>query len=373
MKKYLLMIAVLFCATQVDAQTARETELVSTLAEKTAQLEALQAEVDGMQTELDAIPFNGWKWGGAGVGSMTISDLSNWVVGNAPQTTLISGNIGLFGDYEMDKLFWNNSLDLKAGKQTLGTIAAIPGGDADDPVWQTTLDELYFQSLAGYKFSDVLAGTAMFDFRSAWLDKNNRFDPGLWSLGVGLTYRPSSNFVVGWHPLTIQGVFARSGGQKIANGIDLDKSIKFDLGMKLFYDYNREIAKSLMFYSNLNAFAPYSDFSNYNVTWTNGLAYQLGKYITLNFEYGLRYYEPEQAGYLINGLYAPYDADGNETAFVDGPPASAMATYDEDGKLTGILNADGAQAFDEDFVKGWQSRYIFGVGISTTFSGNARK
>jgi len=303
-----------------------------------------------MQAELDGIPFNGWQWGGTGIGSFTLSDFSRWVQGNSPASSVFVGNVGVFADYSKDRIFVNNTLELKAGYQRLGIID-IPGQpEGPDAEWVKNLDELFFSSLGGYKFTDVWAATALFDFRSSWLE--NFADPGQFSLGVGITYKPNDNFLAGFHPISLQGTIAKSTAQKIANEIEnnLDDSdafgARYDIGAKLFYDWNQQITDDLLFYSNLNAFAPYSDFNNYNITWVNGLGYTLGKYITITAEYGLRYYEPEQTGFFADQIYP------------DGVP---------DGTTISQIEAEPGFNGDE-----WQRRFVLGIGFSTNFAGNRR-
>lgn len=281
MKHFILASAIFLMVFAVQAQT--EEELKAQIAAKNDSIAALtgpiQARVDALQSEIDAIP--GWKTGAFGTIGGSISNFSNWFAQGIPNNN--SGNIvitgNLFANNKQEKYFWNNSLNVN-----LGWVKLDDEDNPDDSEdFEALTDVFQLTSLYGWRITKSFAISALGEYRTTLL--NNFNDPGYLDLGIGGTWTPVDNLVVAVHPLNYNFVFS-----------DGDSVFESSLGAKIFADYSRKIG-AVAFKTNLSAFLSYetSDLSNW--TWTNNFSYTLWKAIGVGFDFGLRNSRQEAANF----------------------------------------------------------------------------
>lgn len=281
MKNILLLTTLFLSCAFGFGQT--EEELKAELAPKKDSIKALQARVDAIKAEIDALP--GWKKGAFGTIGANISSFNNWYAQGTPNNS--SGNIGVtvngFANLQQDKFFWRNS-----GNLNLGWVKFDDKDDPDDDdSFKQATDVFTITSLYGRKLNEKFAISALGEYRTTIL--NNFNDPGYLDFGVGATWTPITDMVVVIHPLNYNFVFSSN-----------DAVFESSLGAKIVADYTRKIGK-VNFKTNLSMFQSYKSSNLSNYTWINSLGYTLWNGIGLGFEFGLRNNKQEALNYALNG------------------------------------------------------------------------
>ncbi len=279
MKKIVFAFLMVFSLISVNAQT--EEELKALQGPKLDSIAALQAEVDAIQSKIDALP--GWKKGAFGTIGGNISGFNNWYSRSAANSS--AGNIGItfngFANLMQEKYFWRNSLGVNLNWVKLD--------DKDDPNdekdFKSATDVFNISSLYGHKLSDKWAISGLGEYRTTIIENFN--DPGYLDLGVGATWTPQDNLIVVIHPLNYNFVFS-----------DMDAVFESSMGAKIVADYSATLGK-VNLKSNLSTFQSYksSDLSNW--TFVNSLGYTLWKGIGVGFELGLRKNKQEALSYAL--------------------------------------------------------------------------
>ncbi len=281
MKNILLLTALFLSCAFGFGQT--EEELKAQLAPKKDSIKAIQARVDAIKVEIDALP--GWRKGAFGTIGANISSFNNWYAQGTPNNS--SGNIGVtvngFANLQQDKFFWRNS-----GNLNLGWVKFDDKDDPDDDdSFKQATDVFTITSLYGRKLNEKFAISALGEYRTTIL--NNFNDPGYLDFGVGATWTPITDLVVVIHPLNYNFVFSSN-----------DAVFESSLGAKIVADYTRKIGK-VNFKTNLSMFQSYKSSNLSNYTWINSLGYTLWNGIGLGFEFGLRNNKQEALNYALNG------------------------------------------------------------------------
>jgi hypothetical protein len=258
----------MYAITSTYAQTLEELKAEQT--PKKDSIAALQAKVDAIQGQIDALP--GWKRGAFGTIGGSLSGFNNWYSKGTPNSS--TGNIGFtvnaFANNLQEKFFWRNSVNVN--------LSWVKFDNEDDPTdddsFQEATDVFSITSLYGRKLSEKWAVSTLGEYRTTILSNFN--DPGYLDLGVGFTWTPITDMVVVIHPLNYNFVFS-SG----------DAVFESSLGAKIVADYTKKMG-AVNFKTNLSMFQSYksSDFSNWQ--WTNSFGYTLWKKIGVGFEFGLR-------------------------------------------------------------------------------------
>lgn len=277
----------------LHAQTAEE--LKKEQAPKKATIAKLQAEVNALQSKIDALP--GWRKGAFGTIGGSLSGFNNWYARTAPNAT--AGNIGItvngFANLIEENYFWRNSVTINLGWVKLDDESKI--GDED---FETATDVFTITSLYGKKLNKKWAISGLGEYRTTLIDNFN--NPGFLDIGVGITWTPTSNLVVVMHPANYNIIFS-----------SLDDVYSSSPGAKIVADYTAKY-KMLSVKSNLSMFQSYdsSDLSNW--TWTNSLGYTLWKGIGVGFEFSLRSNKQEALGNaLLSDPNATFNTIDNKT------------------------------------------------------------
>ncbi len=301
-KKVLLLPLVLaFFCFNLQAQTVEE--LKATKAEKQAQLDALTAEVNGLQGQIDAFP--GWKVGGVGTLGFNINSNNDWFAIANPNSSATGLGLGFtgFANLDEDKFFWRNGLNIN-----LNRITAYGDKDVEATKSVALADLLDFASLFGYKLNDKLAVSAEVKWLSSLIELNpngagvldddysfSLNSPGQLTASAGITWTPISDLVVLIHPLGFQqnwpGDFISSPGAKIGA------------------TYTKELFPGLKWNSSLSAFVPYTSGSSVghadaadvllrtvdykggdlvNWLWNNGFSFTVWKGVGVGLNVGMR-------------------------------------------------------------------------------------
>lgn len=253
-----------------EAKAAELTGLEAQLTELTGKVEALKTEVADLTDKIT--PYPRWDIGARGNIGFNISQYSDWLSKESPNTNAISigftGNA--FANLDQKKYFWRNNLNVALGWQKFD--------DEDDPTdskdFKVTSDAFNVTSLYGYKLSKTWALSTLAEYRSSLLHNIN--NPGFLDVGVGATWTPIKDLVVVIHPLNYNFVFSDGA-------FDYESSV----GTKIVADYKKEIVKGLNWTSNLSAFVSYQGQNLSNWTWINGLTTSV-KGFGIGLDFGLR-------------------------------------------------------------------------------------
>ena len=114
----------------------------------------------------------------------------------------------------------------------------------------------------------------------------NFLEPGTVDIGVGATWTPIPDLVIVAHPFNYRLAF---NGVESADG-------EGSVGAKLRADYNKVLrfdGRNIIFNSTLTSFLPYQDTeegieSLQEVTWLNGISFNVLKGIGVGVNFGLR-------------------------------------------------------------------------------------
>jgi len=293
MKIKLTLFLLILTISLSKAQTKEE--LLSLQQTKKDSIDNLQKKVDGIQSEIDALP--GWRFNTFGTIGGSVSGFNNWYSKETPNSSVgnFGFNINASADLIEDKFFWKNATNINLSWIKFDD----KDDDSDSEKYEVATDVFTLSSLYGYKLSEKFALSAYGEYRSTLVQNFN--NPGFLDLGVGATWTPISDLVIVINPLNYNFVFSKG-----------DNVYESSLGAKIVADYSKSIG-DFNVKSNLSIFQSY-DTSNYsNYTWTNSLAYTFWKNFGLGFDFGLRKNKQEELNYdLISDPDATFKTIDNE-------------------------------------------------------------
>ncbi len=294
----LLCNTVFVSAQTIEELTAQKETKSAELATLEAQLKALTGQVGALKAEVNGLtdlltPYPRWKVGALGTVGLNLTQFSNWLQRETPNTSAatIGFTMNGFANLQQKKYFWRNGANMN--------LAWIKFDDKDDGIddneFSVAADAFNATSLFGYKLSEKFAVSALGEYRTSLLDGKFN-DPGYLDLGVGATWTPIENLVVVFHPLNYNFVFAED-----------DVNFESSLGTKVVADYAQSI-QNIAWRSNFSGFLSYKDAAGLsNWTWVNSFSTAY-KGIGIGFELGLRNNNQESAsrGLTNNPLQTYY-------------------------------------------------------------------
>ncbi|NVJ89442.1 MAG: DUF3078 domain-containing protein [Flavobacteriaceae bacterium] len=293
MKKIIIAFSIILAFSHFsNAQTVDE--LKKELATKNDSISKLQAKADKIKKQIESMP--GWKFGAFGTVGASLSSFNNWYARDEPNAD--AGNIGItvnaFANLIKEKFFWRNTLNVN-----LGWVKLDDKSVSGDEGFDTASDVFNISSIYGRNFSKHWAVSGLLEYRTTIIENFN--NPGYLDLGAGVTWAPSSNFIVLFHPANYNFVFSNS-----------DTSFESSLGLKVLADYNKSFGKFKV-KSHLSLFQSYEGNNLSNWTWTNAFSYTLWKGIGLGFEFGLRNNRQEALNNaLLTNQAATFDTIDNK-------------------------------------------------------------
>ena len=302
MKKILFIILTMCSCSLLFAQEDMTLEqLQAKKAEVQAKFDAASSEVNATQAELDDLQkqiniLSGWMLGISGLVGFDLSGSKQWIANPNPtsRTTGLSMGLTGFANREQEKYFWNNKLIINKAWQKVNLM----GNDSSSLFDNGTVDILNISSLAGYKFSEKWAASALGEFNSSI---ENFLEPATFDIGAGVTWKPITNMTVVIHPLNYH--LAWSSQSEI--------DVQGALGAKVRADYQDEFmiaGRKLSWSTTLTSFLPYKNEKTtidevdkygvplgttreaglFEVTWLNTVSFQVWKGIGVGLNLGVR-------------------------------------------------------------------------------------
>lgn len=287
MKVFTLMtLAMMLLSGPMFSQTLEELNAMKS--EKQAEMDALQDQMNGIQSKIDAIP-KGWEFGGVGIIGVNLNGNEGWFAAEEPYTSSFGYGLSAaaFANLDNDKVFWNNLLTLNLQKINTTTQ---DGPDGEEEEVESLNDALDLSSLFGYKLTKKFAISAEAKFTSQIL---SFLDPGKLVMSAGGTWTPIKNLVVIVHPI---GYERNWPGELVSVA-----------GAKIGATYARKLLPNVSWSSNLSVFVPYTggdaEFTNasdetiileygagdlFNWTWINSFSTNIWKNLGVGLNIGLR-------------------------------------------------------------------------------------
>ncbi|WP_372776104.1 DUF3078 domain-containing protein [Mangrovibacterium sp.] len=240
------------------------------------------------QNPVDSVKV--WKSGGMISVNFSQVSLTNWVAGgksSASGTFLVS----LFSNYNKDKVSWENTLDLGYGVLKEEDAKVIKSDDKID-----------FSSKFGYKATEKLFYSSIFNFRSQFTDgykypdRDNAISrflaPGYFTLALGMDYKPNEHFSLFLSPTTGKLTVVTDDDLSDAGafGVDPGSKSKWELGAFLKTTVKYEVLKNVNMESKFDIFSNYLDQpANMDIHWDLLINMKVNDYLSANLNTNLIY------------------------------------------------------------------------------------
>lgn len=273
------------------------TTLISTQAQDTTVKQLKEAADKSVDKDSVAAVPGVWRKGGLFTFNLSQGSLSNWQGGGDKSSFSATAFLNLFAFYKEDKHSWDNALDLGYGYISTTSLGTRKSDDRIDLI-----------SKYGYALSKHWSAGALFNFRSQFTPgyeyfkggnsnqlktkTSNFLAPAYVILSLGANYKPAPYFSVFVSPITQRWIIVNDNYLSAlgAYGVTPGKKSRGEFGAFLSADFNREVAKNVLFKSRLDLFSNYKhDPQNVDVYWTNVIAMKVNRFLSANIALDLLY------------------------------------------------------------------------------------
>lgn len=239
-----------------------------------------------------------WKF--TGLVSLNFSETMQWnwaAGGNNNGNGVLAANVKLA--YKKDKIAWETTFDSDYGWMW---------APSTNFKWRKSHDKIVFSSKFGWEFHKSWYLTVMANFKSHYskgyeytLDANkveqetyayNWLSPSYSDLSIGVDWKPNEIFTVYLSPVAGRITTAADSLLRKKYGVELDKSIKTELGATFKAGVNFARIKNFKVISVLTLFTPYNKhFGKIDVDWDLAVSYQFLKVLNVTLGTSLKYYD----------------------------------------------------------------------------------
>lgn len=253
-----------------------------------------QTNVDTTKSEKNKY----WKF--TGLVSLNFSETMQWnwaAGGNNNGNGILAANVKLV--YKKDKIAWETTFDSDYGWMW---------APSTNFKWRKSHDKIVFSSKFGWEFHKSWYLTVMANFKSHYskgyeytLDANkveqetyayNWLSPSYSDLSIGIDWKPNEIFTVYLSPVAGRITTATDSLLRKKYGVELDKSIKTELGATFKAGVNFARIKNFKVISVLTLFTPYNKhFGKIDVDWDLAVSYQFLKVLNVTLGTSLKYYD----------------------------------------------------------------------------------
>jgi hypothetical protein len=237
--------------------------------------------------------LTGWNTGGMISLNFSQTSLVNWAAGGE-NSFAGNGLVSLFGNYQKNKMSWDNTLDigygmLKQGKDDVRKtddkidLLSKYGREASGNWYYAGLLSFKTQMAPGYNYPDDSVVISRF------------FAPAYALIAVGMDYKPSDNLNLFISPLS--GKFTFVNDQTLANAgafgvtpaeyndmgtlIKAGKKSRAEIGGYLRFLYKKDIVENVSLQNKLDLFSNYLDKpQNIDINWEVLISMKVNKFIT---------------------------------------------------------------------------------------------
>lgn len=233
------------------------------------------------------------KWKLEGVTGINFSQtsLKNWSGGGENS---LAGNTYLNGalNYKEGNWAWDNNLALDYGLASTATLGV-----------RKSTDKIDFASKLGYKATEKLFYTALYDFKTQFTegfnygaDPKQRISdfmaPAFSTISLGLDYKPSEKFSLYFSPVAGKLTWVKDDefSSKGMFGVKPGDTFRGELGTYLKTVFKTPIVENVDLISKADFFTAYNEtFGNIDVDWDVLLSMKINKYLSATFNTTLRY------------------------------------------------------------------------------------
>ena len=232
-----------------------------------------------------AKPESNWKRGILTQIGFSQLSLTNWAAGGSGSVSL-NAYLDIYADYKKEKHLWANDLQLG-----YGFIQSFEDG------YKKSDDRIIFDSKYGYKVSDRLYISSVYNFRTQFAEginaSGNRvsdfFAPAYMSLGFGIDYQPYKNCSINFAPLTGKLVMVSDEELRPLYGNAEDQFARFELGAQLKIDNIVEV-QDFKVKSSLTLFSDYLNKPlNVKVGWDLNADAKISRFFSVSLRTSLLY------------------------------------------------------------------------------------
>ncbi len=233
---------------------------------------------------------NGWAKGAKMALNLSQVSLTNWAAGGQ-NSLAINGLLNTFASYKMDKLTWDNTLDLGYGVIKQGTKDFFK---ADD--------KLEFNSKLGYGLSEKISAAALVNFKTQMAPGypspddmtliSDLLTPGYLIGAVGLDFKPNSNLSFFVSPVSTKMTLVMNEALSEAGafGVDPGQNFRGEFGGYVRMTYGRDLMENVNFQTKLDLFSNYLNNPQYiDVNWDVLLMMKINKYLSASINTQLIY------------------------------------------------------------------------------------
>jgi hypothetical protein len=234
-----------------------------------------------------------WKIGGLYTLNFNQAALSNWAAGGDKSSLSLSTLLSLYAFYKEGRRSWDNTLDMGYGIVNTTSLGTRKADDRIDLVSKYGYDvgkHWYLSTLLNFR-SQFAKGYA-YEGDTARKLTSNFLAPAYVLLSLGMDYKPKDNFSIFLSPVTARWVIVSDDSLASvgAFGVDSGKHVKFQLGAFASINYIATMSKTATYKTKLDLFTDYLHHQgNVAVYWTNILAVQVTRLISMNLSVNLIY------------------------------------------------------------------------------------
>ncbi len=250
---------------------------------------------------LSILHLTGWTqnnedtaWKAGGVISLNINQakLSNWTAGGEDALAL-NGVVSLFGNYNKNKIWWENSFDLSYGLVNTESFETFRKNDDNlrvvSKVGRKLREKLYLTFMANFK-TQIAPGYDYEDSTST--DYITSFmSPAYLLLPLGFDFKPTEAFSLFYSPLTAKLTFILDEQVDETDfGLDSGKTVRTEIGTSLSFNFEKEVLTNVKVKTRLDLFTNYLDsFGNIDINWETLIAMKVNKYLSATVSTNLIY------------------------------------------------------------------------------------
>jgi hypothetical protein len=275
------------------------------------------------QKEFKYDTANGWKKGGLISLNAAQASSQNWAAGAEKFSLSAAAFFNVYANLKKDRWSWNNNLDLAYALVNTTSLGVRKNDDKIDLL-----------SRVGYAITPKFDVSGILSFRTQFADGyeynylgkglqhriSGFFAPAYITVAPGITWKPATYFSVFVSPASARWIIVSNrpysylyqGGVgpngevetplSLNYGVDPVKKYKFEMGAFLSANFNKEVAKNVVYISKLELYSNYlkskrkGDIGegmarpgNVDIYWTNAFSLKVNKWLNVSYNLDLIY------------------------------------------------------------------------------------
>jgi hypothetical protein len=261
-----------------------------------------------------------WKTGGVIALTLAQTSLTNWAAGGE-NSVASNGLFSIFANYREDKTVWDNSLDMGYGILKQGKDAAIRKTDDRIDILSKYGRRAFTNSYYAVLLNFKTQMTPGYNYPNDSVRISNLLAPAYLLAAAGIDYRPNDYFgafvapVTGKMTIVNDQVLADAGAfgvtpaeyDNAGNVVRHGKKTRSELGgyCRVIYtrnDFDNEVLRNVSLTTKIDLFSNYlNNPQNVDVSWETQIAFNVNKYIAVNFNTHLLYDDDIKIAVDTNG------------------------------------------------------------------------